>query len=325
MPESTRPIPSPQTPTGVLRVQVLVNPNAGSSNAGDTAVQAVAMAFAAAGIAADVKATPAGSVAGAVGRAVERFEHGEVDAVVVGGGDGTVSAATAAIAGTGVPLGILPLGTLNHFAKDAGIPLPLDHAVAAIAARNVRLVDVGDMNGTVFVNNSSVGIYPRVVVGRDLLRRTHGIGKWPAMAVAMLRVLRGLSHRRLRVEISGHRQTVRTSCLFVGNNEYGTQVFNLGRRARLDGGELWLYVVKPVGVLGLLRLAARMALGLLDVERDLIVFRGTDATIRTRRPRRLLVALDGEVISADTPLRYTLRPKALALFAPPEQPRGDPR
>jgi diacylglycerol kinase family enzyme len=300
-----------------IRVQAVINRQSGGAGIPhpERSLEAIAAALAGAGIDAAVEAVDSSDIDAAIARAVARVQDGAADAVVVGGGDGTVRSAAAAIAGSGIPLGILPLGTLNHFARDCGIPLELDAAALTIAERRIRLVDVGDMNGMTFVNNSSIGIYPRVVLNRELLQRTHGLKKWPAMAIAVWRVLRAVSHRRLRVHVAERSGAVRTPLLFVGNNEYGTQVFDLGRRLRLDGGELWLYFVRPVGVLGLVQLAVRMAFGLLNPARDLIVFKGGRATI-AMRARRTLVALDGEVVQSDTPLRYAIRPKALAIIAP---------
>ena len=84
---------------------------------------------------------------------------GEIDAVVVGGGDGSIRTVASVLAETSVPLGVLPLGTLNHFVKDLGIPLPLEEAAATIAAGHLRVVDLAEVNGRVFVNNVSLGLY----------------------------------------------------------------------------------------------------------------------------------------------------------------------
>src|SRR5690349_18840321 len=87
----------------------------------------------------------------------------DADVVVMGGGDGTMSAGAGALAGTGKVMGVLPLGTLNHFARDLGVPTAIEEAVRTVAAGVVREIDVGEANGRVFVNNSSIGIYPAVV------------------------------------------------------------------------------------------------------------------------------------------------------------------
>src|SRR5476649_731552 len=105
-----------------------------------------------------------------------------VDAVVAGGGDGTINAVASVLAGSSVALGVLPLGTLNHFAKDLNIPLDLDQAIATIARGTTAQVDVGDVNGRIFVNNSSLGLYPHIVRARDQQQRRLGRGKWTRLA-----------------------------------------------------------------------------------------------------------------------------------------------
>jgi len=294
----------------------VLNARSGSLGDADAAVISVRQAFVGVGLAADIELASGDKLVAAVERATARAARGEVRATVVGGGDGTVSAAAGLVAGTGIPLGILPFGTLNHFARDAGIPSDLAQAAAVIAANRVRLVDIGAVNDRTFVNNSSIGIYPQIVFDREKLRRKGPLGKWPAMFLALLRVLRRLASRRLRVRAGGVEQTVRTPLIFIGNNQYGMDAFALGRRVKLDGGELWLYVVRSVGVFGLVRLAARLALGLAKLDRDLIVLRTNSATIDKKSRRGVLVALDGEIVTMEAPLRYTVRPRALALLVP---------
>src|SRR4029079_14151203 len=127
-------------------------------------------------------------------------ERGD-ELLVVGGGDGTISAAASALVGTDTRLGILPLGTLNHFARDLGIPTDLDEAAQLIARGHVRRVDVGEMNGRIFINNSAIGLYPLMVVDRDLQRRRLGRSKRVAMLVASLRTLARGQPPRLAVRI----------------------------------------------------------------------------------------------------------------------------
>ena len=117
--------------------------------------------------------------------------------VVAGGGDGTIAAVAAALVDTDVTLGVLPLGTLNHFAKDLGIPLDLEAAVRTLFAGNVARVDVGEVNGRIFLNNSSIGFYPQIVRERERLQR-HGTGKWVAVARAAAADLPALAHPRRR-------------------------------------------------------------------------------------------------------------------------------
>jgi diacylglycerol kinase family enzyme len=235
-------------------------------------------------------------------------------ALVVAGGDGTINAAASALAGSDRPLGIIPMGTLNHFAKDLGLPLDMEGAVKTIAAGKTRLVDVAELNGRVFVNNSSVGLYPFMVARRNEHQRRHGLGKFLAMVPAAIQTLLGTSWHRIRIEASGERQLVRTPCVFVGNNVYEVGLPALGSRARLDRGELDVHVVKQQTRLGLLLLPFKIALMRTDPERDVQTFRGGTVTM-TSNARRLRVSLDGEIETIETPLRYRSRPGALRVFA----------
>ena len=122
----------------------------------------------------------------------------------------------------------------------------------AIAAGQTRAVDVGEVNGRVFINNSSVGIYPYMVVDRDRRQSAGGLGKWPAMTLALVRMLWRFPRRRLSVRTEGWAEPHRTPCLFVGNNEYGIELLTLGKRGRLDGGRLWLFVAKQRSAAALL-------------------------------------------------------------------------
>jgi diacylglycerol kinase family enzyme len=278
----------------------------------------VASAFARRGVAARCETVPGGELRAAAERALDEARRGEAEIVAVGGGDGSVRAVAGVLAETTTPLGILPLGTLNHFAKDLGIPLDLDAAVGAICNGAAHAVDVAEVNGEVFINNSSVGIYPYMVLDRDRRRNRHGWAKWVAMIAAALRSLRQFPMRRLSICLAERTQPIRTPCLFVGNNAYELSLASLGRRGRLDRGELWLCVAKAQSPPALLWLALRSALGRIDGERDLQIARASAAEIHSRASR-LHVALDGEVSELRPPLRYRTRPRALRVIAPAQR------
>jgi diacylglycerol kinase family enzyme len=247
-------------------------------------------------------------------RALQGVQTKEFDAVVVGGGDGSIRTVASVLAGSGVVLGILPLGTRNHFARDLGIPADLDAAVAVIAGGHTHPVDVGDVNGETFINNSSIGVYPYLVLDRERRRRRHGLSKWFAMMVACLRVVRHLPVGKLSICVGGWTEPCRSPCVLVGNNVYDVAVPAFGRRERLDGGELCLYIAKTQGRLSLLWLALRTILGRLDHPRELRILKVRTAEIRSRQ-RRLLVALDGEVVVLRPPLRFRIRSGALHVFS----------
>jgi diacylglycerol kinase family enzyme len=251
----------------------------------------------------------------AVERERGRAERGEIDAIVIGGGDGSVRIAASVLSGSGIPLGIVPLGTLNHFAKDLGIPLRIEDAVGAIARGRVRAVDLAEVNGETFINNSSIGIYPYMVIDREARRARHKLGKWMAAVPAFLRMIRHFPRRRLRISAAGFERPYRTPCLFVGNNEYAVELFTLRRRKRLDSGKLWLYVVKPREPLEFFWMVCRLCFGRLDQTRDLDRFELAEAEV-SAKTSRLPVALDGDVRILHTPLHYRSRPGALNVIVP---------
>ncbi|MEA3053309.1 MAG: hypothetical protein QOG72_2212 [Sphingomonadales bacterium] len=237
-------------------------------------------------------------------------------ALVAAGGDGTISTAAAAVADTQVPLGILPMGTLNHFARDAGIPLDLKEAAAAIAAGRTRQVDAAEVNGRLFVNNSAVGLYPKLVREREAQQRHLGRRKRTAMMVAGARALWRFSSRRLTVRIAGMKAPVETPLLFVGNNKYETGLLSLGRRTALDKGELCVYAPLARSRLGFAWLSMRAVFGRPDRHDDFLTLEGVEEVEIDSRRDLVMVAMDGEARLMETPLRYRVRKGALKLIVP---------
>jgi diacylglycerol kinase family enzyme len=238
--------------------------------------------------------------------------------IVAAGGDGTISAIAAELAGTDKILGVLPIGTLNHFAKDLGIALDLETAVRTIKEGEVAAVDAAEVNGRVFINNSSLGIYPQIVSRREEQQERLARGKWPAFLWATVQAFRRFPFLDLRVTFEGKQLARKTAFLFVGNNEYEIAGFKLGSRACLNAGGLGLYLSHGTGRLGLFRLALHALFGRVDQARDFEAFCVAEARIETGR-RRLLVARDGEVEWMETPLHYRIRPGALRVLAPKEK------
>jgi diacylglycerol kinase family enzyme len=304
--------------TNHRRVAVLLNVNAGAVErlGKDKVREVVAAAFERHGMTATISFAAGADLQAALEQARDAATAGRFDALAVGGGDGSVSTAASVLIGSSVPLAILPLGTLNHFARDLCIPLALDEAVAVIGSGRLHAVDVGEVNGRTFINNSSIGIYPFLVLDRERRRRGVGLRKWTAMALAAWRVLREFPLHRLIINALNWREPVRTPCVFVGNNEYGLTLANFGKRARVDCGELCLYVSKPQSRLSLIGLAYRCMFGLIREEDDLRIIKVQDAEISSRQRGRLLVAFDGEVEKMRPPLRYRTRPGALRVLAP---------
>jgi diacylglycerol kinase family enzyme len=265
-------------------------------------------------ISASFEFVPGSQLQAAAERAVKSAAAREIDAIVAGGGDGTIHTVASAVAGTDIPLGIIPLGTLNHFAKDLKIPLAVEDAVAVISGGVHRSVDVGEVNGEIFINNSSIGIYPYVVLDRDRRRKGQRLSKWPAMIMAGFRAFWNLPLHRLRIRAQNWQEACRSPCVFIGNNEYHLKGSSFGSRERLDGGELCLFVARQQGRLALLWVAVRCVAGLVD-QSDLRTVATPAVEVSSRR-KRLLVAFDGEIQWMQTPLHYRIRPAAIRVLVP---------
>lgn len=236
--------------------------------------------------------------------------------VVAAGGDGTVSAVASCLAGTDVVLGVLPLGTLNHFAKDLGIPLGLDDALRTIAEGEPVAVDAGEVNGRLFINNSSLGLYPDIVADRERQRRRLGRGKWRALLAACLTAARRYPVLSLQIDLNGQAYERRSSFIFIGNNEYRMEGFNIGERESMASGRLSLYVTQRTGRFGLLRLALRALVHRLQQARDFDMLTARALVVHAPQ-RRVRVATDGEISVMETPLYYRIRPGALRVMVPP--------
>ena len=298
----------------LTKVVALVNTQAGAGAVHAGLAERITAAFSRYGISGSVELHAPHDLSARAHQLLTDVRQRQVDAIVAGGGDGSIQSIAAVLAGTGVPLGILPLGTLNHFAKDVGIPLELEAAVRVIALARFRAVDVAQVNDSIFINNSSIGVYPYLVLDRDRRRRKTGIRKWAALVKAALRTLRHIPVRRLRVCLKGQEEPFRTPCLFVGNNEYGLEPVSFGGRTRLDEGALWVCIAKQTTPLSLIWLALRSVFGLVDPG-ELRILRTEEVDIMTRTSR-LLVALDGEVKIMRPPLHFQIKPGALLVYAP---------
>ncbi len=241
------------------------------------------------------------------------------EVIVAGGGDGTLNAVASKLVHRSVDFGVLPLGTLNHFAKDAGIPLDPLVALQSIAAGHVSAVDVGEVNGTIFLNNSSIGLYVDLVRDRDRQQLRLGRGKWAAFAWALVAAMRRYPFMYVELAVDGKGHAHRTPFVFVGNNAYEVEGLQIGRRSGLQDGVLSAYVTERAGRWRLLELGVRALLGRIRQERDFRAFVGTRLRIGTRH-RALPVAIDGEVKLMHAPLQYRILPRALRVIVP--APRG---
>ena len=292
-------------------IPVLINQDGGTARADPAIADTIADALRAAGIVAAIE-----SIAGSeCAKRCNALARSGARTVIVGGGDGTVSAAASALAGTRTALGILPLGTLNHFARDLKIGADVEDAAKIIAAGKRTKVDIAEVNGRTFINNSAVGLYPLMVLDRDAQQQRWGRSKRLALAVASVRTLFRFRHQRLALAIDGDKERVDTPLLFVGNNDYRLDLRGAGTRRSITDGHLCVVAMAKNTRRGFLAAVARALLG--RARKADLVRTSNVSELRVESHRsKLPITLDGEVAAMSPPLDYRIRPKALTVLAP---------
>lgn len=294
-------------------IEVIINANSGSVIEGDTEM-CLAEAFAAHGIGVNIHFAKDGDEIEALAK---RAAQSGAEIIVAGGGDGTISTVAAEVLKANKTLGVLPLGTLNNFSKDLEIPQDLSEAVRVIAEGHTKKIDVGEVNEQLFINNSSIGLYPNIVRTREKQQRL-GRGKWLAALWATLRMFRFSPFLKVRIKIGDRAFLRKTPFVFVGNNEYEMDLYKIGRRVELDGGELSVYFLHRGGRWGVIVLLIRTVFGVVKQWKDFEAVKTEETVIHTRR-KRLHVAFDGEVRVLESPLLYRILPKALTVIVPKKE------
>jgi diacylglycerol kinase family enzyme len=255
-------------------------------------------------------------------RQIQRAVHAGADRVVIAGGDGTIAKAAGALVGQATALAVVPGGTLNHFARDHGIPTDHVEAAEVSATGDTITTDVATLNGRVFLNTSSVGAYVVFVRTRERLERHFGYRV--ATILAALRLLGRVRPFTVETELDGQPRRYRSALVFIGVGERELQLPSLGKRA--ESGRRGLHVIVVRGGTW----ARLVAVGLVAA------FRGNDAIKRGKladsyivdecriefRRRLGRVAVDGEIVEMSSPLTYRIHRDELRLVVPPPA-RGD--
>lgn len=291
-------------------IEVIVNSHSGSVSSGETFKQ-LEYLFKEYGLSAKIHRAQTGD---AVERLAARAAEGDAVVIAAGGGDGTISTVASALVNTDKALAVLPLGTLNNFSKDLQIPQDLDGAVRLMTNGDTRLVDVGEVNGKYFINNSSIGLYPHIVKRREQQQRL-GWGKWWAAAWAAWRFMWISPLLQVKLHVDAKEFVRRTPFVFVGNNDYEMDLYNIGRRPHMDEGSLSVYLLHGSGRVGLVDLVLRTIFGRLRQADDFEDIKTDRLSVVTRK-KRILVARDGEVSLMNSPLEYKIHPKALRVITP---------
>lgn len=294
------------------RFHILLNPNSGTVQALGLTAETLRQSFAAAGLTATVDADAETPFETRIARAVAS----EAEIVVAAGGDGTATALAAALIGTDKSLAVLPLGTANLLARDLGLPLDLEQAVRALAECEPRRIDVGEVNGQIFLHKVVIGLIPGIAAGREQLRGRTDLGAKVGFLRYFVRRLERAP--RLAVAITSRDavdRVERIRAIAVANNAYDEGFGRVFARQRLDGGTLSLYILKRLSVVDALRLGAAMALGHWRQDSALSIESVRSVTLQAKKPSAT-VMIDGELQNFEFPLRFRTRPLALSVLAP---------
>jgi len=300
------------------RAVVLINERAGTalSVGGQALVEGVRTCFAEASRvdAVDIQCFPKEELLDRIDAAVES----DAELVVMGGGDGSIAAAATRLRGTEKLLGVLPLGTMNLFAKDLGLPVNWVEALDAMLGGEPTHVDVGEVNGRLFLNRCSIGFYPKVI---EQWQHTRGA---PLLLryLHFLRLSLGwwLCSRRsyLQCEIDGASVPhPPTRSIFIVNNPYASvTVGPVPSRPALDTGRLGVYIAYHQRVWELIRLYTRVLMGRWQHDDKMMVTNASEMTVRAAKRHRQKIVVDGEIVSCDIPLTLRSHPGALQVLRP---------
>jgi diacylglycerol kinase family enzyme len=302
-----------------MRIEVVLNGAAGAlvDRPAEAVTAELAPLFAAAGADATITVARGEAIRGALLRAAAA----RPDALVVGGGDGSIRAAARVAMRAGLPLGILPLGTANLLARDLGIPLTPAAAIPALVAGATRRIDVATVNGSLFLNSVLIGLAPIVTRRREALRHRSGLGKWLTLARVFLRAFDRGPRLRVLLRIDGRPVRHEARAIAVSNNPLRAGWGAIHGRAGLDTGRLGLYLTKARTRFDLWRQVFRLVTGSWQSDRavEAMVVARLDIAARSRH---LWISVDGENRLLATPLRFRIRPGALSVLAPPGEDRA---
>ncbi|MBD3378474.1 diacylglycerol kinase family lipid kinase [candidate division KSB1 bacterium] len=252
---------------------------------------------------------------------IARAKIANPDIIVIAGGDGSISTAAGELVDSEIRLGILPIGRFNHFARHAGIPLEMEQAVQAIFEGRIQEIDVGKVNGKVFINNSSIGFYPRAVWLREQISITWGGRKGMVMIMALLTMFKRFPVLRIEVEAGGEMIRRKTSFVFIGNNKYEMHLLDIGQRKSLQKGRLSLYTGNFNTRSSILRLIFFLLCNRLKQDRDFEYHMVRKVKLHTQR-KSIQVSTDGEIQKMKTPLHYTIHPRGLMVMTPKQSEVG---
>ena len=231
------------------------------------------------------------------------------DAVVVAGGDGTIRKISSYLLGSHSPLGIIPVGTYNNFARENGIPLSLEESIKTISKNNIKEIRTGEVNEKIFLNNSTVGFYPKIIKSRNKITS----GRWASLIKAILLSFKKFPLLEVKIKSFGEQYIINVPFLFIGNSQNKIDFFNFSEGNNRDGRFLDVYYPLNTGIFTICRFAFKVLIRNLRENRDYKVI-STDEFEITSGSKHVVVSLDGEIFHLSPPLRYKVHEQQLKII-----------
>ncbi len=241
------------------------------------------------------------------------------DLAVAAGGDGTASALVNLSSCRKKPIAVIPCGSFNHFATDAGVPLEMPDAVHAIFSGIQMDLDAASLNGRLFINNSSIGLYPHSVEVREKLEKKYGHNRLLFLIIAFLRIFTRFPLYKISLKINGKDEQHITPSLFVGNNKYEVELLKFGSRESLQEGKLSLYFSQCRNRWRFLRNSFFLLIGKLQQAKNFDFLLVDEVDLETAK-KRVRVSADGEIYKLEPPLAYKSIPGAVKIILPKKKP-----
>lgn len=246
----------------------------------------------------------------------------EDSAVVAVGGDGTINTVAQAAHAAGCTMGVIPRGTFNYFAREHDAPTETPEALRWLLDARPEPVQISAINERVFLVNTSLGLYPELLQDRETWKGRFGRSQLVAFGAGMATLLRAQRRLKLSIEWEGQQREVRTLTLFVGNNRLQLEQLGLGTigeksEGATADGHVTAVILKPIGMLAMLGLMLRGALGQLGEASGVEHFVCRSLVIKPSRlmgRRKVKVAFDGEVDWMRAPLTIRVLPQPLWLL-----------
>lgn len=257
----------------------------------------------------------------AIGR---ELAEARLDAVWIAGGDGTVLAFAPLAQKLGLPLGVIPAGTMNLLARDLGMDLNLQTAMNQLRQAEVHCIDVAEVNGQPFLCISNLGLTTRYTRLREEMRHESAWIRWPRIARQMMDALFHFPNQRIIIEANGQAWQVKSRAVSIANNPLCERGGILPCREKLDSGELAIYVTKETSLWSMPRLMMKLMLGNWQHDPELLAIHTEEAVLRLPRRRRVDVMSDGEMLRLKTPLRYKVRARSLEMLQPVQTSDAQP-